>query len=512
MRFIFNNLINWINKNKFEFAIVLGIVFIGALFRLYKIDEYMTFLGDEGRDVVIVRRFLVNGDIFLIGPGTSIGNMYLGPLYYYLIAPALWVFGYSPVGPAVMIAVFGIFTIALVWHVAREWFSSKAGLIAAFLYAIAPTVIVYSRSSWNPNIMPFFSILCVYSIWRVYAKSEFKWLLVIGFSYAFVLQSHYLGLLLAPTLAVFWILALFKNLKMKIKNFLFCSFLGLVIFIGLMSPLVIFDSRHGWRNFEAIKTFFVERQSTVSAKPWNALPNFWPLLQKTTSTLLAGKNEILGSWVAAFLISGLAIVIKDINRLDRKKTIPFAIITVWMGFALLGLGLYKQEIYDHYYGFFFATPFVLFAGISSVLISKAKIRGWWIIGTVLVFLTYFNIINNPLNYPPNRQLQKTEEVARKIKDEARGEKFNLAVLAERNYEDAYQYFLEKWGTGVIDIDPLRADETIANQLFVVCEIAEEKCDPTHNPKTEIANFGWSRISEKWYISGIVLYRLVHVDI
>ena len=35
----------------------------------------------------------------------------------------------------------------------------KAALIAATLYAISPTIIVYSRSSWNPNVMPFFSLL-----------------------------------------------------------------------------------------------------------------------------------------------------------------------------------------------------------------------------------------------------------------------------------------------------------------------------------------------------------------
>jgi len=169
----------WIKENRFEAVTLLIILLIGAYLRLYKIDEYMTFLGDEGRDAIVVRRLIVDFDPILIGPRTSIGDMYLGPLYYYMMAPALALSFLSPVGPAVMIALLGIVTIFFVWWVGREWFPSAhsakaqgrleqgrkaprsgqvsvAGLIAASLYAISPTVIVLSRNSWNPNIMPFF--------------------------------------------------------------------------------------------------------------------------------------------------------------------------------------------------------------------------------------------------------------------------------------------------------------------------------------------------------------------
>ena len=68
---------NWVRENPAEFWILLAILLIGAFCRLYKIDQYMTFLGDEGRDVIIVRRLLTQLHPPLIGPGTSIGQMYL---------------------------------------------------------------------------------------------------------------------------------------------------------------------------------------------------------------------------------------------------------------------------------------------------------------------------------------------------------------------------------------------------------------------------------------------------
>ena len=153
---IISNIKKWAKNNRTEFIFLLAILAVGAFLRLYRIGEYMTFLGDEGRDVIVVRRLLVNFDPILVGPGTSIGNMYLGPIYYYMIAPFLWLFNYSPVGPSVMVALFSVATIFLTWFVAREWFGKLAAFVAALFFAVSPTTIIFSKSSWNPNIMPFF--------------------------------------------------------------------------------------------------------------------------------------------------------------------------------------------------------------------------------------------------------------------------------------------------------------------------------------------------------------------
>src|SRR5258708_4785831 len=179
---------NFVVANKTEVLILIAILLIGAFVRLYKIDGYMTFLGDEGRDVIIVRRLLIEHHPPLIGPGTSIGNMYLGPAYYYMMAIPLLVANFNPVGPAIFIALLGIITIFFVWYVTRQWFAKTStsekellnvgALVAAFLYAISPVIIIYSRSSWNPNIMPFFSLLTVYGMWRVWQKKELKWLII----------------------------------------------------------------------------------------------------------------------------------------------------------------------------------------------------------------------------------------------------------------------------------------------------------------------------------------------
>src|SRR5687768_8553904 len=122
---------SWIKKNKTEFVLLLGILLIAAVFRLWRIDEYLPFLGDEGRDVRVVRRFLTDFDLMFIGPRTSIGDMYLGSAYYYLIAPFLLLFNFSPTGPAVFVALLSVATVFLIWYIAREWFGKMAAFSAA---------------------------------------------------------------------------------------------------------------------------------------------------------------------------------------------------------------------------------------------------------------------------------------------------------------------------------------------------------------------------------------------
>ena len=509
-----SNIKKWIRENRKEAVILAIILLIGAFFRLYRIGEYMTFLGDEGRDVIVVRRLLVNFDPILIGPGTSIGDMYLGPLYYYMMAPALLLARFSPVGPAVQIALLGVVTIFFVWFIGREWFGKIAGLIAAGLYAVSPIVIIYSRSSWNPNIMPFFALLIIYAIWRFWQHNEWKWLIVASISFAFVLQSHYLGLLLAPVVGLFWFFSMrkvWKNKKLKFIAFR-SSLISAAIFSILMSPLVIFDARHGWRNFTSMKRFFTERQTTVSARPWNALPKAWPNFVQINTRLIAGHNETVGLWVSiAIVVLLIWLVLFKWKKFSIKPRAAYYLLLAWLGFALLGLGVYKQHIYDHYFGFFFAAPFLLFGGLGENIIGVLRKRGLVVVILVFVGLVFVNLQNSPLKYPPNRQMQRSIEVAEKIEQEAGKEKFNLAVIAERNYEGAYQYFLEKSNTPIVMIDPQMADETITEQLFVVCELPEKKCDPTHNPKAGIANFGWSKIEEQWETAGVVLFKLVHTQ-
>ena len=130
---------------------------------------------------------------------------------------------------------------------------------------------------------------------------------------------------------------------------------------------------------------------------------------------------------------------------------------------------------------------------------------------ILIYLIAVNLMNSPLLKEPNSLLQRSEDVSNKIVQEAKGQPMNLAVIADNNYEAGYQYFVELYGGKVLEIDA-QNPSTFANQLFVVCElIPNSKCDPTHNPKAQIANFGWSKVAAQWSLDGVIIYKLVHTQ-
>jgi len=505
---------NWIKKNPVEFWILIAILAVGAFFRLYKIDGYMTFLGDEGRDSIIVRRIFTEAHPPLIGPGTSVGNMYLGPLYYYMMAIPLLVAGFSPLGPAVMVALLGIATIAFVWWTGRSWFTKTAGLIAAGLYAISPTVITFSHSSWNPDIMPFFALLSVYSIWKVWQKRKYNWLIVLGISFAFVLQSHYLGLLLLPTLFLFWVLTIAKlksteNQKMEIHKFLRKSLFGLLIFAILMSPLLIFDLRHNFMNTKAFYNFILTRDTTISGSPLIALSKAPQVFNLINRSLVAGKNALASVVSSVIITLGIIYVLARsfIMRKNFKIKPEYWLLISWLSFGIMGLALYKMEIYDHYLGFIFPVPFLLIGIFTAKLLKDGIITKILAVG-IISYLIVVSLLQNPFRYEPNRQLKRSQDVAAEILKLSGGKPFNLAVIAERNYEDGYRYFLELWGSTVLHAD--RWDPaTISDTLFVVCENDPSTCDPARSPKAEVANFGMSVVEDKWSIDGVIIYKLGH---
>lgn len=476
----------------------------------------MTFLGDEGRDAIIVRNLLVHADPILIGPGTSVGGMYLGPLYYYFMAPFLLLANFSPVGPAIGVALLGIATIYLVYFVGKEWFGKIAGLIPAGLFAISPTVITYSHSSWNPNIMPFFSLLSIYSIWRVWKKDDFKFLFVLAVSLSFSLQSHYLALLLLPTIGIIWIIKFLilntstSNIteKTPMIRYIKHSFMAICVFLFFMSPLLIFDIRHNWMNFNAMKSFFSAGDTNLSTNIFGYIYKIPAIAVDIVSSLLTGKYRNISQIVLAIVSVPSVLLLLGRKKLHHYEASGFAMLFLWIVFGLIGFSVYKYPIYDHYYGFMFAAPFLLIGGFIEDTFENLSKFGKYVLIILLISLGYLNLIKNPLRFNPNNQMQRARNVSDKVLEITKGEPFDLAVLAERNYEDGYRYFMEVSGATVLHAD--RWDQkTIVDTLMVICEMEESKCDPTHSPKAEVANFGWSKIEGKWTVDGVIIYKLVH---
>lgn len=454
--------------------LLIVILLLTAFCRLYRISAYMEFLGDQGRDVVIVRDFLKNGNLFFIGPQTSIGNMYLGPFYYYLIAPALLLANFNPVGPAVFVALLGIATAYLIYFVSKKWFNPKAAYIAAFLYAISPIAIKYSNFSWNPNIMPFFALLFVYLM----AEKHY---IRASLAFAMCLNSHYLALLLLPLALIIWL----KNYHNRLIK---PTFLAIFVFILTLIPQILFDFKHNGQNTKALLTFFTQRETTVNLKAYKSLPVIPSLFNQINTDLLAGKNITFGIVISIILFLGL------IYLIIRHRNQKYVYCLLWYLIGLIGLGLYKQHIYSHYFGFLFPVVFMLMGYLISKLPKLLAIL-------LFLSLTIFSLLQNPFRWAPNNQLKTTTEIVDYIVAKSDGQDFNYALLSKMGY--AFPYYL------VENKHYFEVKDKVTDQLFVVCVPFQIECNPINNPEYGVAAFGWAKIDWQAEINGIKIFRLVH---
>jgi 4-amino-4-deoxy-L-arabinose transferase-like glycosyltransferase len=469
--------------------ILIIILLIGAFFRFYRIDGYMEFLGDQGRDVSIIRNFLQNGDLFFIGPQTSIGNMYLGPYFYYLIAPALFLANYNPVGPAIFIGLISLATIFLIYFVGQRWFNRNTGLIAAFLFAISPVVIKYSNFIWNPNIMPFFALLFIFFFFEAIRLHYYRFFVYASLAFIMVINSHYLGLALLPIVGLYWIFYLIKFIKTKskyLKPFLINTLFAVVIFIISLTPQILFDIKHQGQNIKALLSFFTYRETTINIKPYKAIPELPTIFNQINTSLLSAKNETFGLIISILFIIGLVFYF---FKKQSKENFTFLATTGWYFFGLVSLALYKQHIYDHYFGFLFPVVFLLIA----LLINRFKIIGL----PVLALITILSLMQNPFIKTPNYQVVHSKNIAMAI-DNNVSEKdgdFNIVFLASYNdfRAQAARYFLNNKNIHLLNPEKYQEAQT----LFVVIDDPVKWKDGIDSDIWEIKTFGSKNIIDQF---------------
>ncbi|PJE66570.1 hypothetical protein COU93_03615 [Candidatus Shapirobacteria bacterium CG10_big_fil_rev_8_21_14_0_10_36_6] len=299
------------------------------------------------------------------------------------------------------------------------------------------------------------------------------------------LNSHYLALLLLFP-ALFIII-----LDRKYITHHWSSVIGaLFTFLLSLAPQLLFDLKHDGQNIKALTIFFTQRETTVSVLPYKALPILPAMFNQVTTRLLAGKVESVG------VIVSIIFSVLIIYSLFKIKNRFLNISLVWFFSGLVGLALYKQHIYDHYFGFIYPVIFILLA------ITVSRINKYLAI-IIVIILSGLSIFSNQFQWEPPKQLVTTQQIDKSIIDKSNGEPFNFALLAKMNYDPGYLYYLSE------NKNYFHLKDLITDQLFVVCEPFQIDCNPINNPKWGIAAFGWAKIDSQWEIGDIKIFRLIH---
>lgn len=493
-----------INKHYWLGLTLILIVGLGAFLRLYRIEDTLMFQGDQGRDAIVAKQIIKDGKFTLIGPVTSVGNMYLGPFYYYFMAPLLLISYPDPIGPAIGVALFNIISILIVFLVSQKLFGNLTAITASFLYSIMLPAVEYSRFSWNPNIAPVFGILILYGLHQSLVHSRHRYLILSWISFAIVIQLHYIALLAGPPIAIISLYSLLSNKdKSSRREIISSTLIGTVIFLSSLSPLIIFDFRHD-RIISRSFAHFINTQDTTEASDKSLVG----LIRERNTHVSARLMQIPGGGVdrtisMAILIAGLLLVGYKGNFFTDKRKKSLALVLTFLLTAILGTSLYSGSVYDHYLTYIYAIV-ALYYAVIIIQISKFKYIGPIASFAVIVWISFYNLNSTPVFSHGQGGTQKHQLVADQILEIINPGDYNITLIGHhRDFKGMnYRYFLE-----ISDRQPLSPEEYLSiPQLIVIDEVGIN--DPFELDIFEIQATGLDTVTHiETVSSNLTLYRL-----
>jgi len=230
------------NIKKIIYLFLFSLVIISAF--LLRSQETLSnnflFLIDQGRDLMDVKRIVFEHHLTLIGPYTSLGGVFQGPIWYCLLAIPITLTNGNPLSTIVLMLLISMLTLFTVYFFINRWFGRETALITLFLFAISPEAIAAATYSWNPH--PMWLVIIIYTslIYLIKIKS-IKYHIVLWpiIALAFHFEAALGFFLLLGTMLFF----LLFNRKQFFNKYLFIGFIGVIV---LFLPQIIFDIRHNY--------------------------------------------------------------------------------------------------------------------------------------------------------------------------------------------------------------------------------------------------------------------------
>ena len=192
-----------IGNIKWQTWVLLFLILVGTFLRTYHFHDWLEFGDDQIRDASITSDVMAGRtSLPLLGPFMSYSgdgdhseenSFHLGPIYYYFQYASAAVFGNSPDKLAYPDLFFSILSIPLFYLFLRLYFSNNLSLVLTGLYAISAYFVEYSRFAWNTNLIPFFVLLLLFSLYKFLEKNErvrWLWTVSLGFALGVGFQLH----------------------------------------------------------------------------------------------------------------------------------------------------------------------------------------------------------------------------------------------------------------------------------------------------------------------------------
>lgn len=406
------------------------ILVIGLIMRIYNFEKSFGFGHDQDLYSWIAKDIVVNKHLRSVGQITSVDGVFIGPLYYYLMALSYWLSNMNPMSAIVPTAIIGLLTIVSFYFFGKKYFSERVGLIMAFIYAVSFGAAFYDKWSVPTEPAVIWSVWFLYVIFGMFRKNLKLmplYAVLVGLTYH--IHIALLPILPIPILAYFMSKGTFKEKfkAIKFKNVL-VSFL---IFMLISSPFWFFEIKHNFSQVKSViiaskkdlgnPTGFVKFKKVINASAWEMqrrLISEWPIR----------PFELM--WPFFMLVTYVAYRFKKVSGKD------LSLMLIWI--FLIGLAQFtsKRVVSEYYFTNYVPIYILMVALFFDLFLDKKYLsKIVFMIGGVYLFFNFSWLIKTT-------DLNDSYFYKRQIVEYIRADQL------KNNYPCVGINYVAKFGTGV----------------------------------------------------------------
>jgi 4-amino-4-deoxy-L-arabinose transferase-like glycosyltransferase len=382
---------------------------IGLFFRLWKIKSFQYWSDDEQLFWYTVRHIIVDGHPSLVVVNTALG-ISLGSLYHLLISPWYFLTKFNPQLILLLGNVFFIASLLAIYKAGNLIGGRKTAFIASFLYSASFISSLFDRRLWalTPNfLVTTLSIIALFGLTS--GKKKYLYLLLPAFILPFNSDPSLLVALIASIAAI-----ILLKIKFGRKHLVTFTLFLLI----LLSPLIIFEIRHGGQNIKSIQNLITSKnpdtkRDTNSLFLVDQLGYFSRFIYSRPSKTseiyfcycnIEDNKNILPTVISTLII--MFFIFKTIKSKDKKDII----LTIFLITYVSGTFLFKTAL-SRNSEFFYSL--VISPIVFLIFAKTLSIKNKLVLAILLTFylaLNLHSLTNSKLKYPLEEKIKLTEAV------------------------------------------------------------------------------------------------------
>lgn len=410
-----NNILLFFKKYK-GWIIVFSLFFLHILLRFSYMESKNLFGWDQVNSAWVSLDMIKNHKYPILGVVAKQNTgVYLGPLYYYLVAIFYFFTNLDPKASGIFAGTVSILTFWGLLYFVKKIFSLKVALLATFINTVAMASITFDRVQWNVVFFPLTSLAIFYFLYNVISGRP-KFILPLAVAVGLAFHMHFT--------AVFFLLIILLSLPFfpRNKETIRYILVSIPIFLIWLAPNIVAEIQAKNVHTGNLLTYINDYYHGFHLKRFfqltsDAFIQFEPFLFPVIKML---KYLFIPFFIFLYLRRNLS-----------NKSIFFCfLVCLWFLVPWIVFSTYKGEISDYYFAINRYIAIAIMAFLINFIFEKKNIAVKVIILVLLCSYAYFNI-DSFFHYHTDGGLKlKRENVNKAIRE---GRKINFTEGVPESY-------------------------------------------------------------------------------